>query len=59
MSENRVYVKIHKQGSRRFIACCDYDILGKEFNDGKVSIDVKESFYGGDLIEIEELPGMI
>jgi uncharacterized protein len=33
--------------NENLVIVCDRELLGKKFNDGKLQIDVKESFYGG------------
>jgi hypothetical protein len=39
-------VKVH-EAYRKIIAICDSDLLGKKFEEGKLQLDIKESFYGG------------
>ncbi|RLF17413.1 MAG: DUF424 domain-containing protein [Thermoprotei archaeon] len=50
----RVYVKKHIKGSITLIAVCDENILGKTFRDGVLKIEVKHSFYGGELRPIDD-----
>lgn len=33
------------------VTACDPDIIGETFEDGEVSLEVSESFYGGDSVE--------
>lgn len=42
-----MYVKIHRSGEREIVAVCDEDLLGKNFEEGKLNIKVSESFYKG------------
>lgn len=46
---------MHKQGARKILACCDEEVLGDVFEEGKVSLEVKRSFYGGELIDIDDI----
>jgi hypothetical protein len=39
---------------RTIVAICDEEILGKYFDEGKFQLDVKESFYKGELVTEEE-----
>jgi len=47
-------VKIH-QSYRKIVAVCDAKLVGKRFEQGKVQLDVKKSFYGGDRLSKEEV----
>lgn len=51
----KVYVKVHKACNDVLVAVCDEDVLGKEFKEGRLKLFVNESFYKGELIEIDEL----
>ena len=47
---------------RDIVAICDSELLGKQFEEGKFQIDVKESFYKGKegkKVSKEELLGII
>ena len=41
------------------LAACDEDALGKEFAEGKISLHVKESFYGDSLISDAEFKRLL
>lgn len=47
-------VKIHKS-YREIVAVCDNDLIGKTFEEGKIYLEIKESFYKGDEIRENEL----
>lgn len=47
-------VKIIKS-YRDIIAICDSELLGKYFEEGEFQLDLKKSFYGGDLKTEEEI----
>lgn len=49
-----MHVKVH-ESYRKVIAICDSDLLGKKFEEGKLQLDVRESFYGGREVSEEEL----
>jgi hypothetical protein len=40
---------------RDIVAVCDKELLGKRFEEGQFQLDVKESFFGGNEISVEEL----
>lgn len=50
-----IFVKRH-QG---VLAACDEDLVGKKFEDGELVLDIKESFYRGEIVSGEELSGML
>ena len=45
-----MYVKIHKS-YRYVVAICDSDLIGKQFEEGKFQLDIKENFFKGDEID--------
>ncbi len=49
-----MFVKIHKT-YRDVIAICDFDLIGKFFEEGKSQLDIKESFYKGEEKTPEEV----
>ncbi|MEK6908944.1 MAG: DUF424 family protein [Nanoarchaeota archaeon] len=49
-----MWVKIHSS-TRKVIAICDEDLLGKKFEQGIKQLDVKESFFKGEKIQKEDL----
>ena len=57
MSE--VYVNIKKIGRNVLLAICDVEILGKTLREGKIVFQVKEDFYKGARVNIEEALCMI
>jgi len=42
-----ILVKIHEDKDREVVAVCDSDLVGKEFNEGKLHIGISENFYKG------------
>ena len=40
--------------SHNLVVVCDKELLGKKFKDGKLQIEVKESFYGGHEASVEK-----
>jgi len=57
MSE--VYVNIKKIGRNVLLAACDVEIIGKTLRQGKIMFCVKEDFYKGAQVSIEEALCMI
>ncbi len=49
------YFRIHRHPAEVLLAVCDEEVLGHTFSEGDLRITVGEGFYGGDLIEEEEL----
>nr|WP_321170390.1 DUF424 family protein [Halobaculum sp. DT31] len=41
------------------MAVCDADVLGESFEDGPVSLEVEETFYGGDDAEPADADAVI
>jgi len=49
-----MFVKIIKS-YRVIVAVCDSELIGKKFEEGKFQLDVKESFYKGEIVSEEKL----
>ena len=47
-------LKIHK-AYRRIVAVSDPELLGKRFAEDKLQLEIKEDFYGGELLEEERV----
>ncbi len=54
-----VYVNVRKMGRNVLLAICDAEILGKTLREGKIVFCVKENFYKGARVSIEEALPMI
>ena len=54
-----VHLKIHSMQGKQFLSCCDSDLLGKTFTEGKSCLRVTESFYKGTEISLEEARDII
>lgn len=48
-----VSYQIYEQSGDVLLAACDKGLLGDTLEEGDISLEVKEDFYGGNLIEIE------
>ncbi|MFO8110858.1 MAG: DUF424 family protein [Thermoplasmata archaeon] len=46
-----IHVRIFHHGVETLLAACDEGLLGKKYREGEMILDIKESFYGGDLVE--------
>jgi hypothetical protein len=44
---------------RQFLSCCDSDLLGKTFTEGKCCLRVTEGFYKGTEIGLDEAKDVI
>jgi len=54
-----VYMNIKKIGRNVLLAICDVEILGKTLREGKIVFCVKEDFYRGARVNVEEAVCMI
>ena len=52
-------MNLKKIGNNVLLAMCDAEILGKALREGKIVFNVKEEFYKGARVSIEEALGMI
>ena len=43
-----MFVNVMKS-CRDVVAVCDSDLIGKKFDEGEIQLDIKESFYKGDI----------
>jgi hypothetical protein len=55
----KAYVNIKKVGGNVLLAMCDAEILGKTFCQGDIVFHVKEEFYKGAKIDVDEAMMMI
>jgi hypothetical protein len=52
-------MNLRKIGNNVLLAICDAEILGKTLREGKIVFNVKEEFYRGPRVTIEEAVDMI
>jgi len=50
----KVYLKIHRRNDIDTVACCDEDLLNKVFTEGNLRIEINSTFFGGDLLNINQ-----
>jgi len=53
------YVNLKKVGRNVLLAICDCEVLGKTLREGKIVFHVKDEFYNGGKVSIEEAVSMI
>ena len=53
------YINLRKIGRNTLLAICDCELLGRTLREGKVIFQVKNDFYNGQKVSIEEAIGMI
>ena len=58
-SNVEAYVNLKKMGRNVLLAICDCDVLGRTLREGKIVFHVKEKFYNGGKVSVEEAVGMI
>lgn len=54
-----VYVNLKKMGRNVLLAICDCELLGRTLRQGKIVFHVKDEFYNGGKVTVEEAVGMI
>ena len=54
-----VYMNLKKIGRNVLLAICDCEILGRTLCEGKIIFHVKEDFYKGAKVDVEEAVCMI
>jgi len=54
-----IYVKVYRVQGEVLLAACDEELLGKTFREGELKLEVKERFYGGELVEEEKLEELL
>lgn len=54
-----VYVNLKKIGRNVILAICDCEMLGRTLREGKIVFHVKDEFYNGGKISVDEAVGMI
>lgn len=59
MQDTYVYVNVYNNAGQTLVAVCDREILGKTFRQGKLKLDVKPSFYKGNLMKVDEAVKML
>jgi hypothetical protein len=57
--KSTVYLKIHSMSGKAFLSCCDSELLGKTFTEGKCCLRVTEGFYKGTEIGLDEAKEII
>ncbi len=54
-----VFLKIHSMQGKNFLSCCDSELLGKTFTEGKSCLRVTEGFYKGTEVGLDEARDVI
>lgn len=49
-----VYVNMRRTGQFVVLAMCDCELLGKVLRDGKIVFEIREDFYKGQKVTVEE-----
>lgn len=52
-------MSLKKKGQNVLLAMCDAEVLGKTLREGKIVFQVKEDFYNGRRVSVEEAVGLI
>jgi len=48
-----ICIKEWKIGMELIVAICDSELLGRKFSEGKLTIDIKDSFYGNTKVSLK------
>lgn len=51
---NLVYLKVYSTDKGKMVACCDEDLMGKSFREGKLRLSLETGFYGNSLLGLGE-----
>ena len=54
-----VYCNLKRIGRNVMLAICDSEVLGKTLREGKIVFHVKEEFYNGGRVSVDEAVDMI
>jgi len=49
-----ISIKVH-ESYRKVVAICDSELIGRKFEEGKMQLDVRESFYNGSKFDEDEV----
>ena len=49
-----MYLKVHQMHGKSVICCCDADLMGKKFTEGKTCLRITESYYKGSEMTLED-----
>jgi len=50
-----ILAKVHVINSKKLVAVCDSDLLGKKFEENELQLDLTGEFYKGEKVSEEEL----
>jgi hypothetical protein len=54
-----IYVNMRKWGHHVLLAACDADLLGRVLREGKIVFEVREEFYKGPKMSVDEAIGLM
>ena len=54
-----VYANMRRLGKSVLLAICDVELLGKVLRDGKIVFEVREDFYKGMMMNVEEAINLV
>jgi hypothetical protein len=55
----KVYVNLKKVGRNVLLAICDCEVLGKTLREGKIVFHIKDEFYNGGKVSLDQAVSMI
>ena len=54
-----VYANMRRYGKSVLLAICDFELIGKVLRDGKIVFEVREDFYKGIMMPVEEAINLV
>jgi hypothetical protein len=54
-----VYINLQKWDKQTLLAICDLELVGKTLREGKIVFEVREEFYKGTKVTIDEAIGLM
>ena len=59
ISSMEISINVITQGKHVLVAACDLDLLGKTLKFGKINFEIRQDFYGGSVVNLEEAVNLI
>ena len=50
-----ICVKVYAHGNDLLVGACDEELLGRTLSEGKLHLEVREAFYNGHKVTVEDL----
>nr|MDO8118975.1 DUF424 family protein [Candidatus Sigynarchaeota archaeon] len=57
--ERMVHFRMHAMEGKQFMSCCDAELLGKRFTEGKTCLRITEEFFKGTEVPVADATNLI